>query len=205
MNTEILAILDASGSMTPLTEATIENFNKFIDEQKQVPGEAKVTLNTFNSPGCLRTVIYAQDLKDVRKINRHDYMPQGTTALYDAIGLTLETCGQRIAKEAWADMVILFIATDGEENASTEYTHQRILDMIQHAEKHGWKIIFSGANIDAKKTARSVGITGQSMRYAATQQGTRSMYSTVSASVASLRQGGGYVDADSLKKRLTPA
>lgn len=185
-NTEIIAITDRSGSMQSIAKDVIGGYNRFIAEQKLVEGEAKVTFIQFDDKYEL--VYEAKSLKKVSELTSETYKPRASTALFDAIGMTLEAQGKRIHDEAWADCVIVTIITDGEENSSKEYTQDRIKEMITHAEKHGWLFVFLAANQDAFATGASFGISaGGTFNYAATSVGTRSAYDSMSLSTTTAR------------------
>lgn len=186
MKTEIICITDRSGSMSSIRSDAEGGFNQFIEDQKKVAGEARVTSVVFDN--VVETQYEARPLQNVGKFTLE---PRGTTALLDAIGMTLNTQAARIKAEGWADKVIVIIVTDGHENASREYTRERIKEMIEHAEKNGWVFVFLAANQDGFSTGNTLGVgkfsgvTGQS--FAATSVGTRSMYDSVSAQTANLR------------------
>lgn len=185
MNTEIIVITDRSGSMTIIREDANGGFAAFIDEQKKVKGEARVTQVMFDDR--IETPYEAKPLADVPPLNLE---PRGMTALYDAIGQALNTQGKRIHDENWAELVIVVIITDGMENASKEYSCERVAEMIRHAEKNGWKFVFLAANQDAFATGASLNINPQfTQNYAANAVGTRMVYADASATVASLRAG----------------
>jgi Mg-chelatase subunit ChlD len=186
MKTEIIIITDTSGSMGLLAADAAGGINAFIDEQRQLPGEAKVTHYAFDS--SVRVDFSAKPIADVPTVK---LMCTGMTAMNDAIGTALEECGKRIADEKWADQVIVLITTDGQENSSTRYTPQRVREMVQHAEANGWKFIFAAANQDAVMSAQMYGINnGLAANYQATPAGTRDVYASMSATVTSLRAGG---------------
>lgn len=186
MKTEILVITDRSGSMQSIQDDVIGGYNKFIEDQKTVPGEARVTFTQFDDK---YEVVYAgKPLSDAPPLSRLTFVPRGSTALQDAIGRTLNEQGQRIAADKWADLVIVCILTDGDENASKEYTLERVKEMISHAEKNGWKFVYVAANQDAFAAAKHYGMVGAiAQNFAANAAGTQSAYASTSASVRSLR------------------
>jgi len=147
---QIVCILDMSGSMRDLATEVINSFNHFISEQKKLKGKAEVTLVLFDH--VIEKPYYKVKLKDVKDIDETLYKPRGMTALYDAIGLTVEEFSEH--KD-----VVLLIQTDGEENSSKEYTQSIIKDMIKDKEQDGWDITFLGANIDAKAVGSSLGVS----------------------------------------------
>lgn len=158
--TEIAYVLDRSGSMQPMTEAAITGFNQFLQEQLDEPGDANLSLllfdNDFLTP-CLRT-----PLQEVRGLDATTYVPRGTTSLLDAIGLTIDELGKKLAddpEDQRPGKVIVAIYTDGYENSSHLYTLEQINRMITHQrQKYGWEFMFLAANQDAMATAAQMGI-----------------------------------------------
>lgn len=189
MKTEIIVITDRSGSMSGLTKDVIGGFNKFIADQKAVPGECKVTYTQFDSQ---YEVVYAgKNLQDVPDLSTETFVPRGSTALHDAIGLTLNEQGKRIKDEAWAELVIVQIITDGGENASKEYSSAQVKTMIEHAQANGWQILFLAANQDAFATSQNLGIYASNVaNYSATAKGTMNAYEGTSSYASSLRSMG---------------
>jgi hypothetical protein len=195
MNVEIIDITDVSGSMHDIRNDIIGGFNTLVADQKKVPGEARLTYVQFDNEYGLR---YAgKNIQEVPELAEQDYIPRGGTALLDAIGRTLNEQGQRIAAEKWADKVIVCIRTDGQENASREYTLTRVKEMIAHAQAHDWVFIFSGADIDAFGVSSSLGINTKYTRgYDKSDPlGTQDSYYAVGASIAEVR---GFTGAGSL-------
>lgn len=174
MNTEILCILDRSGSMTTIKNDTIGGFNSFIKDQKEVEGEARLTLAQFD--GQYEIVYQGLDIQEVPNLDSTVFVPRGSTALLDAIGKTLTEQKARIQKDAWADKVIVVILTDGEENSSREYNFDTIKTLTQSAQNEQWSFIYLGANQDAFSVAANFGIDTKSAlnsvsSYAATGEG----------------------------------
>ncbi len=191
--TQIVCILDRSGSMSGLVKDTIGGYNTFIENQKQEPGEALVTTILFDDQ--YEVLINAADIKAVQPITGKDYFARGMTALYDAVGKTIDDLGHRLAgmaEEERPSKVIMVIITDGLENASKEYSQNRVKEMITHqTEKYSWQFIFMGANIDSAKEASSIGINADfSMDYAATGAGTASVYASADRAVSQMRACG---------------
>lgn len=185
MKTEIIVITDRSGSMTSIKKDADGGFDTFIAEQRLVPGECRVTQIMFDDK--VETQYAAKALADVPPLN---LQPRGSTALLDAIGQALNTQGARIKAEAWAELVIVTIITDGGENASREYSRDQIKTMIEHAEMNGWKFVFLAANQDAFAAGGSLGINPlYTKNFAATAAGTQQAYASTSATVRSLRSG----------------
>lgn len=188
--TDIVFILDRSGSMHGLRSDAIGGFNAFVEEQQAVPGEGRMTLVLFDHE---YTVVYdGRPLADVPQLTTETYVPRGSTALYDAVGRTIATVGERLSNTPEADRpgtVIVAIMTDGLENASREYSHVRIAEMIKHqTETYSWNFLFLGANMDAPAVAASLNIPqANSSTYVATGAGTRAAYRAVSSTVTSMR------------------
>ncbi len=186
MKVEIIDITDRSGSMAHLRQDVIGGFNAFLVDQKSVPGEARLTHIQFDNH--YEKQYAGKDIQTVEPLTAESYQPRGGTALFDAIGRTLQEQGHRIKTENWADKVIVCIRTDGEENSSVEYTQDKIKTMIEHAQEHGWEFIFSAANQDAFKAGASYGINSvNTTNFAATSAGLSGSYSSTSATVRSMR------------------
>ena len=158
--TELVFILDRSGSMSGLESDTIGGFNAMSKKQKEEPGDALVTTVMFDD--VMELLHDRYDIKKVNPVTEKEYFVRGSTALLDAIGKTIHRLGnvQKYAAESLkADKVIVVITTDGMENASNEYSYKRVQEMItRQKEKYGWEFIFLGANIDAIATAARFGI-----------------------------------------------
>ena len=195
MNTEIICILDKSGSMEPLRNDVLGGFNGFLAEQKTVPGEARITLVLFN--GDTTDVFEAARLADVTELTQAQYAPVGSTALLDAIGSTLERHAKRIAEENWAQQVIVNIITDGEENCSSVYKLEQVKTMISHAQDEaGWVFLFQAANQDAFQVGGQYGISGATTsNFTASGAGMRQAYGATSASITSMRAASYGLDA----------
>lgn len=202
--TEIVFILDRSGSMMGLTDDTIGGFNSFVEKQKNEPGEALLTTVLFDDQ--YEILHNGMNLKEVQPMTRDQYWARGMTAMYDAIGKTINEVGHRLSEtpeQYRPGKVIFVITTDGLENASREFTQAKVKEMIQHqTEKYSWDFIFLGANIDSVQQAKNIGISAEyAANYTATAQGTSSMYCAVDAAVSSHRHTGTISDswADGLR------
>lgn len=156
MKTDIVLVLDESGSMQPRKEATIEGVNKLIETQQKLPEKAKFTLVTFNSNHT--RILDRVKLKDVKPLAYEDYNPNSMTALLDTLWVTIKAA--RKSQKKTGNKVILAIMTDGEENASTKHRDRlEVANLITKAqEKWGWDIFFLAANIDTFSEASSLGI-----------------------------------------------
>ena len=186
MKTEIIAILDRSGSMQSIITDAIGGFNAFIDEQRKVAGEARMSVVLFDTE--YEMVYQARPIADAPHLTRDTYVPRGSTALLDAIGRAMNEQGKRIAEEKWADNVIVCILTDGQENASREFKTDTIKPMIEHAEKNGWAFVYLGANQDAFAVASAYGIqAGRTFAFVADSNGTKGAYASMNVATRSLR------------------
>ncbi|WP_340107038.1 hypothetical protein [Rhodohalobacter sp. 8-1] len=187
---EIICIIDASGSMKLIEQDPIGGFNTFLDEQKTLPGEATLTLIQFNTD--YKIVHENKPLGEVDPIGDKDYIPRGSTALLDAIGKALDSTGRRLAntpEENRPEKVIVAILTDGQENASISYNLATINDMIRHQkETYSWEFIFLGANQDAFAEAAKIGIDSKdTLNFASTGDGIRTAYNEMSDSISTYR------------------
>ncbi|MBP3540552.1 MAG: VWA domain-containing protein [Clostridia bacterium] len=190
--TELVFIIDRSGSMSGLESDTIGGFNSMIDKQRQEAGEALVSTVLF-STGNL--VLHDRvDIARVKPMTRQDYLPGGCTALLDAIGGAIHHIGnvhKYARKEDVPEHTLFVITTDGLENASSRYTADKVRQMIQRQkDKYGWEFLFLGANIDAVETAREFGISqDRAVNYHADSIGTQLNYEVVGEAVAAMRCG----------------
>jgi uncharacterized protein YegL len=190
--TELVFILDKSGSMAGLEADTIGGLNAMLMKQQKAEGEAFVTTALFNHQyELLHDRI---NVRGISPITEKDYEVGGTTALLDAIGFTIQkiiNVQKRTSEEERAEKVLFVITTDGMENASQEYSADKIKKMVQHQkEKYGWEFMFLGANIDAISTAARFGIDEHfAVDYHADHKGTQLNYEAVNEAVLNLRTG----------------
>ncbi len=158
--TELVCILDRSGSMGGLETDTIGGFNAMLDKQRKLPGELNVTAVLFDH--AYEMLYSHRDIRKISPMTGDDYYVRGSTAMLDAIGFAMDQMKNDIREMPKAerpDDVIFFITTDGYENASTRFSYEDIKRKISTAkEKYGWTFIFSAANIDEKKIARELDI-----------------------------------------------
>ena len=188
--TELVFILDRSGSMYNLVSDTIGGYNSMIERQKKEPGDAYVTTVLFDDNyELLHDHI---NLKEIKPITDKEYYTRGCTALLDAVGKTINSIGERLnntPEDERPDKVIFVITTDGYENASGEFTKTQIKDMIEHQQnKYSWTFIFLGSNMDAVSEARNLGINTDFARtYTANEIGTASVYKSISNAVNTMR------------------
>lgn len=199
--TELVFILDRSGSMNGLEADTIGGFNSFISEQKKEDGEAYVTTVLFDNG--IQVIHDRLKLEDVPKMTDKEYTARGTTALLDAVGDTVKHISNihRYArKEDIPSKTLFVITTDGAENASTHYSYQNVKELIEEQKKTGWEFIFLGANIDAAETAVNLGIGREyAADYVCDALGTALNFKTV-GQVASLVRIGHRISKDWNKK-----
>ncbi len=187
--TELVFILDRSGSMAGLESDTIGGFNAMLQKQKKQEGKCWVSTVLFdNESKVLHDRI---PLDEVSPMTEQDYTVGGCTALMDAIGQAIHHVGN-IQKYARAEDVpartVFVITTDGQENASHRYDSAKVKQMIEQHKETGWEFLFIGANIDAVETAASFGIDKErAVDYCADRRGTRVLYETMSRAVGDLR------------------
>ena len=188
--TEIVFILDRSGSMAGLEDDTIGGFNAMIQKQKAEDGEAYVSTILFDNH---TEVIHDRvDIQKILPMTRKDYYVRGCTALLDAVGKSIHHIGnvhKYAREEDRPEKTIFVITTDGMENASRQYSYEKVRAMItRQKEKYGWEFLFLGANIDAAKEAARFGITeDRAANYHADREGTAVIYEAMSEAVCNVR------------------
>lgn len=200
--TEIVVVLDRSGSMSSISQSTVDGFNTFLNEQQNAEGDAYITLVQFDDR-------YEMDYKGVPVneakplVNGETFSPRGMTALFDAIGKTIN--------ELDTDRDVVFvIITDGHENASREYKKDAVMKMIEDLEKNkGWYFLFLGANQDAIKAGGNIGISSnKSFTYNASDAGAGMAFASFSSNITNYRSSKfqslnlSDVDLSSLKSQL---
>lgn len=188
--TEIVFILDKSGSMAGLESDTIGGFNAMLEKQKKEQGEAFLSAVLFSDNSH---VLYDRvDIKKAEPMNDQQYQVSGCTALLDAIGGAVHHIAnvhKYAREEDRPGKTIFVITTDGMENSSRRYTYEKVQKMVKHEqEKYGWEFLFLGANMDAISAARSFGIReDRAVRYASDHEGTQLNYRVVSDTIGSVR------------------
>ena len=158
--TELVFILDRSGSMSGLTSDTIGGYNSFLEKQKETEGECLVSTVLFNQNS--KVVHDRVPLNEIEPMTKKDYYASGCTALIDAMGGAIHhirNVHRYIREEDVPEHTIFVIMTDGLENASTKYSSDDVKKMVKQQEEKGWEFLFLGANIDAVETAKEYGIT----------------------------------------------
>lgn len=195
--TELVFILDKSGSMAGLEKDTIGGYNAMLESQKKIDGECRISTVLFNER--VRLVHDRVDIRAVSPISEREYSAGGSTALLDAIGFAIDktvNAERNTAEEYRAGKVMLVIITDGEENASREYSPARIRAMINREKtQYGWEFIFLGANIDAVTAAGRYGIApDRAGNYHADGDGVAVNFRAMTKTVASFRAQAGIPD-----------
>ncbi len=188
--TELVFILDKSGSMGGLEADTIGGFNSLLKKQQKEAGDAAVTTVLFDDRYQLLHDRF--DIKAIKPISEKEYYVEGSTALLDAMGKTIHKIAnvrKNGGMNSRTDKVLFVIITDGMENASHEFNYEQIRKMIkQEKKKHGWEFLFLGANIDAVATAEQYGIGADNAAdYCADAKGTRLNYMAISSAISDLR------------------
>lgn len=188
--TELVFILDRSGSMGGLESDTIGGFNSLVEKQKKQDGECYVTTVLFDN--FIEKIHDRVKLSEVERLTEEDYYVRGCTALVDAIGTSvkhIENIHRYIRKSDVPEHTMFVIITDGMENASREFTGDKVREMIEnHKENDGWEFLFIGANIDAVKTAKGFGINeDRAVNYHADKKGTGVVYRAMEKAVGCVR------------------
>lgn len=185
--TEIIALIDRSGSMVTIKSDMIGGFDTFVAEQRKLPGECVVSLYEFDDKF---DVLFEE--KPLAEVPSLPLEPRGMTALHDALGRAITLVGERLAakpEEKRPGKVVFLIITDGAENSSREFKIKDVRRLVKHqTDVYGWQFAFLGANIDSFAVGGSYGVSGAStMDYQATAQGTQVMYASVGRSVSAYR------------------
>lgn len=201
--TELVFILDRSGSMAGLEKDTIGGFNSMLEKQRKEPGNAVVSTVLFDNQA---EVIHDRvALADVPDLTDREYYVRGCTALLDAVGGAIYHIGnvhKYARREDVPEKTLFIITTDGMENASRCYTYDKVRRMIEHEkEKYGWEFLFLGANIDAAVEAKRFGIDeSMAANYHCDEEGTALNYEVISEAITSVRACAAPLSADWKKK-----
>lgn len=187
--TDITIVLDRSGSMESVKKDTEGGFDRFIKDQKAVPGDAVLTLVQFDTE-----YEFVHRAKPIREVPPLNLVPRGGTALLDAIGRAINETGERLKNLPENDRpgkVVFVILTDGEENSSEEFTKAKINSMIRHQQDaYKWQFVFLGANQDAIQEADQLGIVrSNAMTYAHNAKGMNVAFAATSANLSAYRSG----------------
>lgn len=188
--TELVFILDRSGSMAGLEDDTVGGFNSMVEKQRKLKGDAFISTVLFD--GVSEVIHDRVDISEIKPLTREEYYVRGCTALLDAIGGAIHhimNIHKYARDEDVPEHTVFVITTDGMENASREYSAERVKKMIeQQKEKAGWEFLFLGANIDAVGTAASVGIgADRAVDYCSDSTGTQLNFSVLSDAITSVR------------------
>ncbi len=188
--TEMIFILDRSGSMSGLEEDTIGGYNSMLKKQQEKEGQALVSTVLFDNE--YQIIHQREDIEEISPLTDREYFVRGSTALLDALGKTINESIRRCKntkKELRADKFIFVIITDGMENSSREYSYARVKEMVdKQRERYNWEFVFLGANMDAVETASSFGIDkDRAATYKADSQGTKLNYDVVSELLVEIR------------------
>ncbi len=189
--TELIFILDRSGSMGGLESDTIGGFNATISDQKKIDGETRVTTILFDN---FFEVLHDRiNLQDIAPLTEQDYFVRGSTALYDAVALGIRKIAnvqKQTRKEGRADKVIMVITTDGYENSSRDTNAAMLHKMIDDCKKDGWEFLFLGADIDAQAAAGSIGIeSNRAANFVKDSQGVQVQYDSLNVAISAMRSG----------------
>ena len=197
--TELVFILDRSGSMAGLEKDTIGGFNAMLEKQRKEPGDAVVSTVLFDTR--VEVIHDRVALADVPDLTDREYYVRGCTALLDAVGGAIHHIGnvhKYARREDVPEKTLFIITTDGMENASRRYTYDKVRRMIEHEkEKYGWEFLFLGANIDAAVEAKRFGIDeSMAANYHCDEEGTALNYEVISEAITSVRACAAPLSAD---------
>ena len=196
-HTEIICIIDRSGSMEPITTESIEGFNNFLNEQKREEGTASVTLYLFNNK--LNLIYENLSINSIPYLDQNNYIPDGGTALLDALGTVIDSTGVRLSntpEPRRPEKVLICILTDGQENQSRIYSRAEILKKITHQTvNYNWIFVFLGANQDSFSEAEKIGISKDyTSGFNSSKTGTTAGFKKLSKMTSSARKGEKFID-----------
>lgn len=186
--TRIMIVLDRSGSMQSILESTIAGYNEFVTEQAKLDGECRVSVRLFDNK---HDVLFDNvDVKDVPLLDTRTFVPRNTTALYDAVGMAVTDLGQELAlleEDQRPEKVMVVVITDGHENASKDWTADRVKSAIEHQRNvYNWTFVFIGGGIDAKAAADSLSIN-KSVFFKNDMATTKKMFRKLSDDISDVR------------------
>lgn len=190
--TELVYILDRSGSMSGLEQDTIGGYNSLLERQKKTAGDVFITTVLFDDK--VELLHDHLPLAEILPMTEKEYFVRGSTALLDAVGLTIQKVKSHQAllnDEQKAEKILFVITTDGMENASREYTYETVQQLIKRqTEVQGWEFIFMGANIDAAREAARFGIRkDRATQYISDKDGVNLNFQVISSLVSDFRDG----------------
>lgn len=193
--TDILCIVDRSGSMSTIKDDAIGGFNSFLERQKKEPGDAHMTLVQFDNE--YEEVFVGKNVSDVPPYTKDTYVPRGTTALFDAVGKAITSLNERRMKtseEERPDRVICVILTDGHENSSREYNEPAVKKLIEEKKKMKWEFIFVAAGMDqcvAENIGAGMGVgVNNIFSVSHSARGMSAAYNSIGNAVVSYRASG---------------
>lgn len=181
---KLFIILDKSGSMASVEQATVSGLNEYLGDLRKEKNKYEVSLTLFDHH--VKTLFTGKNLKEVADLTREDYSPSGMTALYDAVGEVVTLAKKSVKK---ADKALVCIMTDGGENSSQEFDQAKITKLIQDLEKSGnWTFTFLGANQDSWAAAQKMGFVNQGnvANYKSTDLGTAQAFAAMSMNTSNL-------------------
>lgn len=188
-STEIVCVLDRSGSMSSIKHASIEGFNSFLKEQKEEEGEAYISIHLFDNE--YTTLQERVEISQAEDLTEATFVPRGSTALYDAVCKTInEVNGAHAAltEEERPGKVLFIILTDGHENASREYNINNLQTLVKEQTDKGWAFIYLAANQDAIETAKNFNISkSNAVNFSASVRSSKAVYDSVSAKASMYR------------------
>ena len=190
-HTHILFILDRSGSMQSIHADVVGGFNAFLASQQSAEGTADLTLVQFDTR--IETVLEGVDIRAVAPFRNEDFEPRGSTALYDAMGSSMDALGRELAARREADRpenVVVAVMTDGEENASREYTFEQIQERIEHQRSYyNWEIVFLASELRTLNISRQMGVAREkSMRWSKSPEGVSAAFIAMDAEILKSRK-----------------
>lgn len=185
--THIICILDGSSSMNSIIDEARDGFNNFVKEQKELDGEAVLTVATFSSGGLnngYKLLFNSKPIDEVEPLTKNDWYGNGMTALYDAIGKAITDVNrshEAMSEDERPDRVLVAIVTDGEENSSREFNQTTIKGLVTKMEKQNWKFVYLAADQDATFAGTSIGVSaGNTLKYRNSKKGNTSMFNVLS-------------------------
>lgn len=187
---ELVFVIDASGSMSSLTDETIGGFNSLIEQQKKDKGETRITAVLFNNR--VKKIYDNTDVNSIEPLNENTYVTTGMTALYDGIGIAIDSVGERLAatpEDERPEKVMVVVITDGNENSSMRYSFDDVKSRIDHQQsKYSWEFMFLGADLSSVNEAQSLGFNpSYSKQYTASKKGTQTVYAAVAGVATSAK------------------
>lgn len=190
--TDITLLVDRSGSMSMLHDDVVGGLNRFVEEQRKLPG--KVTLSAYQFDTVYDAVVEYVDLNYFKGFTKDNFVPRGGTALLDAIGKTVNSKGLKFSgmkEEDRPEKVIIVIFTDGLENSSVEFSRSKIQEMLKHQQaKYSWEIIYLGADQDSIREGANLGLlAGKSQNWDKTSYGLQTACLNASTYTSNLRNG----------------